>query len=473
MKVLFIVLIAVAVAAVLGASAYVLAAVVFKPEINFTINGYDSQLLATQHNFTSGKPLTLKARTRRVAKVDWSYSVDDGVTFVDIVKGVDPTTGTTWVPPGSVYSNTVTVKCEDGGSDNGTLSVTSGHLALAPSFELLTGGHSGVTMTIPSTIVLAYTTTTTLIDTVNLVLSTSTDGTTFTTQTDFTVSPTEKKVRWGVSTNALAGKSVYVRIRTNNLVAAGHPDELQATSSFPIALQSGATSSTTAVSGVFSRLGIFTNVEQTTQGAVFSGQTVYLQLTVVGVTLTLADLGFAYSTDGGSTFVVTSTVTVQNLATNTYAWKIPAGLAGKSVLLRVTQTSATASPQPSILSNTISVISHIKVLKYQLSRQPKTDLSTLTIVAANWGLSLDQIKSLDPTTKEPKNPPNWSVDLVTLGGIHTLSAVQAATGAETPELTLKFNAGSEIDACPPFTLKFDDGTVKHTSILKRFNCQSA
>lgn len=351
---------------VIGIVVWVLVDIVFKKYLkDITFNGHDVHKEGTAvTKFTNGQTINLAVSAKGVDDIDWSLSTDGGVTYTSIASGVSGNS-TVWVIPGSVYSRRCFIK-----ATSGDLSTVSEKFTVEPTFSIRTGEKLVENHIVPNRLTIHYQTDSTLITADNLVLTTSTDGVNYSApsaQDTYEVFPTEKYVIWNVNTD-LAGQSLKIKLATNNLVATGHPTELEVQSINKLRFVSSHEGTATSTGSKFttflaygdsgSTVPIVNNYGSGTSWLTY-GEKIYFVFTVDGDALQPSDLTFSYSTgtniDSWTDF---DSVTAVSVSGNQYSVTLPSLVGSNNTINFRVQQSSSIDPKPE------SIISSVKISGY-------------------------------------------------------------------------------------------------------------
>lgn len=195
--------------------------------------------------FSCGSTLTLQVLGNHLAGgVDWDYSADSGVTFTSIQTGVKNNAPAQWVIGSDVFSNHVILRVRD--SMHPGVHKETAEFTVRPQLKLMAGLKPGTVFLAPGTVMLPFTTTSSLLTADNLEIQTSSDGISFDAPSDkseIQILAKERVVRWAVDAT-MANRQIWVRLTSTDLVTKGHPSELVSDTANPITFAASGSSGT-------------------------------------------------------------------------------------------------------------------------------------------------------------------------------------------------------------------------------------
>lgn len=353
----------VGVAVIVGAVVAVLFTVVLgKPKLtSIMVNGGTP----TAAKFTNGTVLTLSYTGQDISHVIWSYSVDSGVTFRTIVNG-STAKSQVWTLPPEMYTNNCVVRVADASAPESRYLDTP-RFTVTPQVTLMSGMRQNESYVVFSQVKLPFESNTTLLNDKNLRLLSSPDGATFSlVETTYTAVCSRGYVMVYIPL-LMSGQSLYFRITTSDLLAAGYPTELSSTTINPLLFKE-LTNSSSAAGVTFATFSLFGNDEYTEflgniggadgVGWLTYGQTLYMQFTLVNGAspLTSQDIKFQYQLGGANgAWQDMDGVAVVDKSLNAYSWVIKTHAYEGVVTFRVIQTNSAITPPPSIAVTDLNI----------------------------------------------------------------------------------------------------------------------
>ena len=279
----------------------------------------------------------------RISRFALSVSLDGGKVFTSINSSVT-SMPYSWTIPQNIYSHKVVIRVADASKPT-TRFMDSSPFAVVPHFDLssdiLTPGAS---VLVPGVVTIKYTTNSTLITSQNMVLTVSTDGTTWTAphlDCTYLVDTAHNKVIWNL-TNSMLNLKTYIKLSTTDLKSRGFEQELsvQTPSLVNFVSSNGKTSSTVGGDPKFDALIVRTSAGTT--DAFIAGKGVYLQYTLTSGIVDNTKLQWSYKPAGSPDWTPANQL-LNNAGpwqaplapadgSSTFSWVLPPGLDGDTLL---------------------------------------------------------------------------------------------------------------------------------------------